>query len=98
MTETTSKIVTAALAADATIPKQRVDAAMRTLRGEADATQPEPRVVRTPEACRILGVHKKTLRAWSARGVLTPCFGANPRQRIGYTAESVRAILAGRKV
>lgn len=97
MTETTSKVLTAILAADSTIPRQRADAAMRTLRGEADAQQPEPRVVRTPEASRILGVHKKTLRAWADRGVLTPCFGANPRQRIGYTADSVRAILAGRK-
>ena len=80
-------------AADATITKADIDAAKKRLAGTERA--PAPRVIRTKEACRLLGVGVKTLRAWSARGRLVPVYGGNEDFRIGYTEDSVRAIVAG---
>lgn len=88
MTGTTRTILAAALAADKTITKSDADAVLKRL--------DEPRVIRTREACRLLGVSSWTLRNWARAKLLVPCYGANPNQRIGYTAESVRAVLAGR--
>lgn len=96
MTKNTRTALAAILAADATIPAQLAERALKLLDGKADTPPPEPRVIRTPEACRLVGVHKKTLRNWADAGLLVPCYGANPKQRIGYTAASVHAILAGR--
>ena len=84
----------AVCAADATITKADADAAKKRLAGAAG--EPQTRMIRTKEACRLLGVGVKTLRAWAARGRLVPCYGGNENFRVGYTAESVRAILAGR--
>ena len=93
---------TAALSVDGTIGQARADAALAVLEGKAeviaaDANRDElGRVVRTPEAQKILGgVTTKTLRDWCARGRLVPVYGSNTR-RIGYTAESVRALIEGR--
>ena len=97
MTGNTRTALAAILAADVTITKADADAVLKRLDGKADTPQPEARVIRTKDACRLIGVHKKTLREWSARGLLVPCYGANPNHRIGYTADSVRAILEGRK-
>lgn len=97
MTGNTRTALAAILAADGTITKADADAVLKQLDGKADAPQPEARVIRTKEACRLIGVHKKTLRSWADAGLLVPCYGANPRQRIGYTSDSVNALLAGRK-
>lgn len=96
MTGNTRAILAAALAADGTITKADADAVLRRLDGKADTPPPEARVIRTKDACRLIGVHKKTLRNWADAGLLVPCYGANQNQRIGYTADSVRAILEGR--
>ena len=94
--------ITAACSVDGTI-EARADAALAVLEGKAeviaaDANRDElGRVVRTVEARKILGgVTSKTLRDWCARGRLVPVYGSNTR-RIGYTAESVRALIEGRK-
>ena len=94
---------TAAGSVDGTI-EARADAALAVLEGKAeviaaDANRDElGRVVRTVEARKILGgVTSKTLRDWCARGRLVPVYGSNTR-RIGYTAESVRALVEGRAV
>jgi hypothetical protein len=96
MNKNTRTAVAAILAADGTITKADADAALKQLEGKADTPPPEARVIRTKDACRLIGVHKKTLRNWADAGLLVPCYGANPRQRIGYTADSVHAILEGR--
>lgn len=88
MTENTRTILAAALAADKTIAKSDADAVLERL--------DESRVIRTREARRLFGVSARTLRNWADAGMLVPVRGANPNQRIGYTAESVRALLAGR--
>lgn len=95
---------TAACSVDGTIGQARADAALAVLEGKAeviaaDANRDElGRVVRTPEAQKILGgVTTKTLRDWAARGRLVPVYGSNTR-RIGYTAASVRALVEGRAV
>ena len=102
-TQTTLAAILAA-AANGTIDQTRLDAALAVMEGRAEAVAAKPnrdelgRVVRTPEAQKILGgVTSKTLRVWAARGRLVPVYGAGAR-RIGYTADSVRAILAGRSV
>ena len=95
--------ITAACSVDGTI-EARAEKALAVLEGKAeviaaDANRDElGRVVRTPEAQKILGgVTTKTLRDWAARGRLVPVYGSNTR-RIGYTAESVRALIEGRAV
>lgn len=88
MTENTRTILAAALAADKTIAKSDADAILERF--------DESRVIRTREACRVFGVTARTLRNWADAGMLVPVRGANPNQRIGYTAESVRLLLAGR--
>ena len=98
MTGNTRTALAAILAADGTITRADADAVLKRLDGKADAPPPEARVIRTKDACRLIGVHKKTLRKWADAGLLVPCYGANPRQRIGYTSDSVNALLAGRAV
>jgi hypothetical protein len=89
---------TAAREVDASIGRARTDAAFAVLDGKAEAVAADAnrdelgRVVRTPEAQRVLGgVSSKTLRLWAARGQLVPVYGSS--RRIGYTAESVRALM-----
>ena len=96
MTKATRTAIAAILSADLTITKADADAGLKRLAGKADTPPPEARVIRTKDACRLIGCHKKTLRNWAAAGLLVPCYGANQKQRIGYTSESVQAILAGR--
>ena len=98
MTGNTRTALAAILAADLTITKTDADAVLRRLDGKADTPPPEARVIRTKDACRLIGVHKKTLRNWADTGLLVPCYGANQNQRIGYTSDSVNALLAGRAV
>ena len=95
MTKNTRTALTAILAADATIPQEQADAALKVLEGRAGPVEVGA-VVRTSEAARLLGgVTTKTLRAWAARGRLVPVYGSEGR-RIGYTAESVKALIDGR--
>ncbi len=111
MTSNTKTALTAILAADGSIPaelagfalkmlgtggaitKEDADAVLKRLEGREDGIE---RVVRTKEARRLFGVDVKTLRNWAQRGRLVPVYGGNAKFRIGYTAESVRALLAGR--
>ena len=111
MTANTKTALTAILAADATIRPELAGFTLKLL-GMGGALSPEDsaailkrmqgkgdeieRVVRTKEACRILGVGVKSLRNWAKRGRLVPVYGGNERFRIGYTADSVRALVEGR--
>ena len=95
MTKNTRTILAATFAADGTITQEQADAALKVLEGRAGPVEVGA-VVRTREAARLLGgVTSKTLRTWAARGRLVPVYGAEGR-RIGYTAESVRALVEGR--
>jgi hypothetical protein len=79
-------------AADPTIPREQAEAAIRLAKGEE--SKPLPRIVRTTEAARILGVTTKTCRVWAKAGALSSVYGKN-KNRIGYTEESVRALAEG---
>lgn len=96
MNANTRTALAAILAGDATITKEDAAAVLKRLDGTERA--PARRVIRTKEACALLGVGVKTLRAWAARGRIVPVYGGNENFRIGYTEDSVRAILEGRAV
>lgn len=91
--------LTAILALDNTIPKEKAEAVIRYLLDKD--ILPEwgavPRSIRIREVQKLFGgVTSKTLRCWAAQGKLVPVYGSNSR-RIGYTEESVRELLAGRR-
>ena len=96
MTKNTRTALAAILAADGTIPQETADAALKVLDGKSNAAGELGRVIRTTEAARLCGVTTKTLRNWCAAGVLVPVYGPGKKLRAGYTAESVRALIAGR--
>jgi hypothetical protein len=96
MTKNTRTILAATFAADGTITQEQADAALKVLEGRSGPVGVGA-VVRTKEAARLLGgVTTKTLRAWAARGRIGPVYGAD-KCRIGYTAESVKALIEGRR-
>ena len=96
MTKATETIIRAAISADGTITQEQADAALKVLAGKGNAGAVVDSVVRTKEAARLLGgVTTKTLRLWSRAGRLVPVYGSDKR-RIGYTAESVNALIEGR--
>ncbi|MBR1836255.1 MAG: MerR family transcriptional regulator [Kiritimatiellae bacterium] len=96
MTKNTRTALTAILAGDATIPQEIAAEAMKVLDGRTNIAFETGRVVRTDETARLLGgVTTKTLREWAKRGRLSPVYGSEGR-RIGYTADSVRALIEGR--
>lgn len=96
MKTATRTIVRAALDADATVPAETTARALRLLDGEDDRPS-LGRVIRTHEARKLLGVTSKTMRLWSLRGALVPVYGGQTHRRTGYTEQSVRAILEGRR-
>lgn len=53
------------------------------------------RVLRPREVSARLGVTDRTVRVWGIKGLLKPVMGAGART-VGYTAESVRALIEGR--
>jgi len=96
MTKNTRTILAATFAADGTITQEQADAALKVLAGKGNAGAVVDSVVRTKEAARLLGgVTTKTLRLWSRAGRLVPVYGSD-KCRIGYTAESVNALIEGR--
>lgn len=98
MTKNTRIAIVAILAADETITPADAAAALKVLDGKGSPAVAVGAVIRTPEAARLLGgVTTKTLRDWAAAGRLVPVYGSNTR-RIGYTAESVRALINGRNL
>jgi hypothetical protein len=97
MNATTRAAVSAILAADASIPKSDADRALAILDGQPSGPAPLGRVVRVPEACRLFGVTSKTLRLWMLGGRLVPVYGGQTRRKVGFTEESVRALLGGAK-
>lgn len=96
MNQTTKTAITAIIAADASIPKEAAQRALSILAGN-EAPRPVGRVLRTTEVAKLCGVTTKTLRLWAANGILVPVFGPGRKLRTGYTEESVRAIIEGRK-
>lgn len=90
----TKTAVAAIIAADASIDKETAAAALRLLSGEKE--KPIGRVMRTKEVARLFGVTTVTLRDWARNGVLVPVYGPGKKLRMGYTEESVRAVIAQR--
>lgn len=95
MQSTTKTAIAALLAADATVPKVAAAAALRLLNGEE--SRPVGRLLKTKDVARMLGVTTKTLRAWASAGAIRPVYAPGRKLRAGYTEESVRAFIEGRK-
>lgn len=95
MQSTTQAAIAALLAADATVPKDTADAALRLLNGEE--SRPVGRLLKTKDVARVLNVTTKTLRAWAEAGALVPVYAPGRKLRAGYTEASVRAFIEGER-
>lgn len=95
MTKNTRTVLEAVFAADGTITQEQADAALKVLDGKTIPATEVGGVIRPKEACRIFGgVSPRTLRDWADAGRLQGVYSGG--HRIGYTAESVRALVEGR--
>ena len=98
MTQTTKTIIQAAIAADATIPGECGEAALRVL--ASNATNPPPaevgQVWKAAAVAKRLGVTSRTVRDFARRGLLRPVLGSG-KKRLGFLAEDVRAFLESRR-
>ena len=96
MTSNTREAVRAILAADSTIDPELATAAMKLLSGKTEKEAPLGRVVKSREAAKRCGVTTQTLRDWARAGIIKPVYAGRNVQRLGYTEESIRALLEGR--
>lgn len=110
MTNTTKTALTAIMAGDCSIPADRAGLALKLLGSDRPLTREETEaiakriegcdelsaIVRTKEVARLFGVDVKTLRNWARRGRLVPVEGGHAGWRVGYTRDSVSALLSGR--
>ena len=96
MTSNTREAVRAILAADSTITPEEAGEAIKLLSGKVDKEKPLPRVVKSREAARLCGVTTQTLRQWAREGIIQPVYAGRNVARLGYTQESIRALLDGK--
>ena len=98
MFKTTSDAIRAICAADPSINAAQVNAAIAVLDGAPVETKPFDQIL-TPETTGKLlgGRDRHTLANWAKRGLLHAVRTGKTGSRItGYTASSVRALLAGK--
>ena len=99
MKKATLTALAAILDLDNSIPKEKAEAVIRYLLDKDILAErgAVPRSIRIREVQKLFGgVTSKTLHRWAAQGKLVPVYGSNSR-RIGYTEDSVRELLAGRR-
>lgn len=102
MLKSTRDAIKAICAADPTITAAQVQGALSELEGEGvrqvlDAP-PIERAYNRSQIAALLGVSVKTVGSYIRRGLLTRiCPGANGERATGYTGESVRKLLEGRR-
>lgn len=94
MKETTKAAISAILTADETVSQVEAKAILESLGGRGNKLG---RVIRAKEVARLAEVTTKTVRDWCKAGGLVPVRGPVGNRVLGYTEESVRAILAGKK-
>lgn len=103
MTESTKTAVRAVLRMDVTIDSSEMAAWDRLLRRgsavSAGTAAPAPlgRVVKADEVAERLGTTVQTVRAYARAGRLVKVYNGDAKGKyaLGYTEESVRALLAG---
>ena len=98
MFKTTIDAIRAICAADPSINTAQVNAAIAVLNGVPTDTEPLDQILTPDAAGKLLGGRDRhTLANWEKRGLLRAVRTGKGGKRItGYTASSVRALLAGK--
>ena len=92
--KTTETAVRAICAADPTLTPEQIDAAITALTNKPKQTA--PRAYSAKEAAGLLGVSRRTVRAYARRGLLTPIrAGSKGARAHAYTGASVEKLLSG---
>ena len=102
MMKETRDAVAALLRLDPSITPETVKAGIAVLDGKAtnalDAA-PLDRVLSRAEVARLLGVTPRSVTSYARRGLIRPCrFGLGGKRSVGFSADSVRAAMAGRGI
>ena len=103
MLKTTRDAVKAICNADPSVTAAQVQAALADLEGEGirevlSPSKPIERAYNRAQVAALLGVSVKTVGSYVRRGLLTKILpGANGERATGYTGESVRKLLEGRR-
>lgn len=96
MKNQTESVIASICAADETIKKADMIAALSLLRGEKNAVAETCDVPLTrEEAARLLRVSRTTVTAWGKRGIIRRMSIHGRRKALGYSRRSVMAILNG---
>ena len=98
MLPTTETALKAILQADPSISPECAKSALAVLKGAPTNPEPLDRIVSPTETGKLLGGRDRhTLANWGKRGLLVAVrTGAGGKRITGYTASSVRALLAGK--
>ena len=102
MLKSTRNAIKAICGADPSVTTAQVQAALAELEGEGILevleTKPIERAYNRAQVAALLGVSVKTVGSYVRRGLLTKILpGANGQRATGYTGESVRKLLEGRR-
>ena len=99
MLTTTEKAIEAIAAADPSIDRARLREGLRVIAGEISAPVPgcaDDRAISRAEAAQILGVSPTMISEYARRGLIRPIkLGAVGARALGYSRQSVMALLAG---
>ena len=96
MKNQTETVIASICAADETIKKADMLAALSLLRGDKNAVAESCDVPLTrEEAAAMLRVSRQTVTAWAKRGVIRRMTIQGRRKALGYSRRSVMAILNG---
>lgn len=96
MKNQTKSVIAAICAADETIKKSDMLAALALLRGEKKGIAPECDTPLTrEEAAHLLRVSRATVTTWAKRGIIRRMEIKGRRKALGYSRRSVMAILNG---
>ena len=97
MLDTTRTAVAAIFAADPTMTDAERKARLARDFTPVKSTEPYDEILTPVATCRLTGRDRHTLANWAGRGLLVAVRTGRDGKRItGYTASSVRALLAGK--
>ena len=98
MLATSETALRAIMRADASVSREQEEAAIRAAKGTPTNTEPLDPILTVAETGKLCGgKDRHTLREWERRGWLVAIrTGAKGHRITGYTASSVRALLAGK--
>ncbi len=98
--KSTIAIINAALAADPSVSDDQRKGIAADLNGTGTkgiCGEPPPRAYTREQVALLMGVNRKTITAYSRRGLLVPIYsGAGGKRAQAYTGESVAALLSGK--